>query len=70
MICARIDLGGEDAQLAADTVIAEVGEMGGDGGVIVVDRSGAALFSMNTSGMYRGRATSEGLSEVAIYADE
>ena len=70
MICARIDLGGEDAQLAADTVIAEVGEMGGDGGVIVVDRSGDALFSMNTSGMYRGRATSEGLSEVAIYADE
>lgn len=70
MICARIDLGNEDAQLAADTVIAEVGEMGGDGGVIVVDRSGDALFSMNTSGMYRGRATSEGLSEVAIYADE
>ena len=30
----------------------------------------ARVFSMNTSGMYRGRATSGGVNEVAIYADE
>ena len=48
----------------------EVGELGGDGGVIVVAPNGEAVFSMNTSGMYRGRATSGGTNEVAIYADE
>ena len=53
-----------------DAVIADVGSLGGDGGVIVVTRDGHPLFSMNTSGMYRGRATSEGLREVAIYGDE
>ncbi len=70
MVCARMEMLGEDAQTAADAVIAEVGELGGDGGVIVVDRAGHAVFSMNTSGMYRGRATSGGTSEVAIFGDE
>ena len=58
------------AQAAADDVIDDVGQLGGDGGVIVVTPEGYALFSMNTAGMYRGRATSAGDSEVAIYADE
>jgi len=58
------------AQEEIDAVIAEVGSLGGDGGVIVVTREGHPLFSMNTSGMYRGRATSAGMNEVAIYDDE
>ena len=58
------------AQEEIDAVIADVGSLGGDGGVIVVTRDGHPLFSMNTSGMYRGRATSDGLREVAIYGDE
>ena len=70
MICARMAMLGEDAQSAADAVIAEVGELGGDGGVIVVSNTGDAVFAMNTGGMYRGRATSEGLEEVAIFAGE
>jgi beta-aspartyl-peptidase (threonine type) len=53
-----------------DGVIAEVGELGGDGGVIVVSPTGVPVFAMNTPGMYRGRATAEGQSEVAIFADE
>lgn len=57
-------------QRIVDGVMAEVGEMGGDGGVIVVSPSGMPVFAMNTPGMYRGRATAEGLSEVAIFADE
>jgi len=70
IICARIDMKDEGTQEAADAVIAEVGDLGGDGGVIVVDPDGNALFAMNTSGMYRARATSGGVNEVAIYADE
>lgn len=69
-IAARIRLAGESAQLAADTVIAEVGKLGGDGGVIVVTPSGEALFAFNTPGMYRGRASSAGLRELAIFAAE
>ena len=51
-----------------DAVMAEVKELGGSGGVIVVTPEGHAVFSFNTSGMYRGRATSEGINEVAIFA--
>ncbi|WP_370031857.1 isoaspartyl peptidase/L-asparaginase family protein [Qipengyuania mesophila] len=60
----------EEAQQTADDVMGEVKELGGDGGVILVTPEGHALFSFNTSGMYRGRATSDGVNEVAIYADE
>ncbi|MBX7494993.1 isoaspartyl peptidase/L-asparaginase [Qipengyuania sp. 6B39] len=65
-----VELTDAESQAEVDAVIADVGELGGDGGVIVVTPEGHALFSMNTSGMYRGRKTSEGLNEVAIYADE
>jgi len=58
------------SQLAADAVMAEVKELGGDGGIILVTPEGHALYSFNTSGMYRGRATSEGVSEVAIFGGE
>ena len=54
----------------SDAVLQEVEDLGGDGGVIVVAPSGAAIFSFNTSGMYRGRATSDGVSEVAIFGEE
>jgi beta-aspartyl-peptidase (threonine type) len=68
-ICARIRLGGESAQRAADAAIADVGALGGSGGVIVVTPQGEMVFSFNTPGMYRGRASSAG-RDVAIYADE
>lgn len=58
------------AQNIADNVMAEVAELGGDGGVILVTPEGHAIFSFNTTGMYRGRATSDGVNEVAIFADE
>jgi beta-aspartyl-peptidase (threonine type) len=57
-------------QLAADAVMDEVKDLGGDGGIILVTPEGDALYSFNTSGMYRGRATSEGVNEVAIFAGE
>ncbi len=58
------------AQLAADAVMAEVKELGGDGGIILVTPEGHALYSFNTRGMYRGRANSDGMSEVAIFGGE
>ena len=67
-ICARMRLLGESAQQAADAVIAEIGALGGDGGVIVAAPDGTTVFAFNTPGMYRGRADSSGAREVAIFA--
>ncbi len=68
-ICARMRIGAEHPQAAADAVMAEVAAMGGSGGVIVVTPAGDGLYSFNTPGMYRGEASPAGRS-VAIYGDE
>lgn len=69
-ICAYARLTGMTLQMAADEVMADVTRMGGSGGVIVTGPNGDAVFSFTTPGMYRARATSAGLHEVAIYGDE
>lgn len=58
------------SQAVADRVMADVKALGGDGGVILVTPEGDAIFSFNTTGMYRGRATSAGVNEVAIFGGE
>lgn len=68
-ICTRTH-GGNTAQQAAEAEIADVGTIGGDGGVVVMALDGAPGFAMNTSGMYRGSISSDHPAEVAIYGDE
>ncbi|MBA4804528.1 MAG: isoaspartyl peptidase/L-asparaginase [Brevundimonas sp.] len=68
-ICVRTREGA-GAQAAAEAEIADVGAIGGDGGVIVMGVDGTPAFAMNTSGMYRGSASSGRPAAVAIYADE
>lgn len=68
-ICHRT-AGGASVQAAADGEIADVGSIGGDGGVIVLGPDGDIAFAMNTSGMYRGAVVAGGAPRVAIYADE
>jgi len=69
-ICARVRFKGEDIVTAANTVMAEVKALGGDGGVIVVAPDGSGGWSFNTPGMYRGRVSSAEAAKVAIYGDE
>lgn len=69
-IAARTRLCREEMQSAADELIGELSTLGGKGGVIVAPASGAAGWAFNTPGMYRGRADSSGMRQVAIYADE
>jgi beta-aspartyl-peptidase (threonine type) len=69
-ICARMEFNGEDAQEAADNVMAEVGDLAGDGGVIVLDGRGRHAWAMNTSGMYRAHLERGGEPVVHIFADE
>jgi beta-aspartyl-peptidase (threonine type) len=67
-ICARVRLSGVTAAKAAHDVIqGKLKEIGGDGGVIVVDREGALSLEFNTEGMFRGARDSAGRREIAIY---
>ena len=68
-IAARIRYLGEDAQAAANAVMADVEALGGNGGVILVTPAGKPIFAYNSEGMYRGIATPAGRT-VAIYGDE
>jgi beta-aspartyl-peptidase (threonine type) len=66
----RIAWARASAQEAADATIADVGSIGGDGGLIVIDGSGRIAFAMNVSGMYRGWVTSHAPLGTAIYSTE
>ena len=52
---------------AAKQVIEEIGKMGGDGGIIGLDRNGKVAMEFNTSGMYRGTVDENGKISVYIY---
>ncbi|MFZ2507904.1 MAG: isoaspartyl peptidase/L-asparaginase [Steroidobacteraceae bacterium] len=67
-ICARVRLtGARAADAARDVVQVMLKEIGGDGGVIVVDRNGELTLEYNTDGMFRGARDSRGRREIAIY---
>lgn len=51
----------------AANVISKIGNMGGDGGMIALDKNGNMAMPFNTAGMYRGAITEAGEIEVAIY---
>nr|WP_246449238.1 isoaspartyl peptidase/L-asparaginase [Sphingomonas sabuli] len=67
-ICARMRLTQMSGQEAADSVMSDVKQLGGDGGVIAVTPKGEMVYSFNTPGMYRGKASAEGRS-VALYTE-
>jgi len=69
-ICDLMRLSGMGPEEAGDNLMAEVEELGGSGGVIVVSAQGETAFSFNTSGMYRGRADSNGVNEIGIFEEE
>ncbi len=70
-ICARVAYLDESIDAAARHVVLErIPAMGGDGGVIALDREGNISMPFNTAGMARGVARSNGVLEVALFADE
>ena len=66
-IAALVKYRGLSPQAAADEALAKVRAMGGRGGVIVLDRTGDAVFSFTTEGMYRGFAKGAAKSEIRIF---
>jgi beta-aspartyl-peptidase (threonine type) len=65
----RIRLGGQSLQEAIDAVLADVGSLGGKGGLIAVAPDGEAAWGFTTAAMYRGMADSSGRT-VRVYSDE
>ena len=52
---------------ASQAVIQEIEQLGGDGGMIAIDRNGEVAMPFNTQGMYRGKVTADGKITVEIY---
>ena len=52
---------------ASKIVLEKVAKMGGDGGLIALDKNGNIAMPFNTEGMYRGAITVDGKIEIQIY---
>jgi beta-aspartyl-peptidase (threonine type) len=68
-ICARVELAGESVGDAAQSALDQVAELGGDGGVVVIDGAGGYEYVFNSKGMYRGMIDPDGM-ETAIFEQE
>jgi beta-aspartyl-peptidase (threonine type) len=68
-ISAMMEYRAMPVQQALDAEIKKVGDLGGDGGVIAMDKFGNIGVSFNSEGMYRAYINSEGKPVVEIYKD-
>ncbi len=70
-ISAMMEYKGVSLQEAAKEVIQKkVPELGGDGGIVAIDKDGNIAMEFNTAGMYRAHMNAEGELLVKIYKDE
>lgn len=67
-ICARVKYQGQSAAQASSAVMSELAQVGGTGGVIVVDAAGALSWAFNTEGMYRAMLGANTPLKVEIFA--
>lgn len=66
-VAARMEYQQVPLAQAAQTTIDKVGKMGGDGGLIALDRAGNITMPFNSEGMYRGFVKADGKPQVLIY---
>jgi L-asparaginase / beta-aspartyl-peptidase len=70
-VSALMEFKGLSLKEACETVIKDrLIQIGGDGGLIAVDRSGNLCLIFNTAGMYRGQVNSSGEMSLGIYGEE
>lgn len=67
---ARMEYGGAHLGAASAATIARVGQLGGEGGLIAVDRAGRVAMPFNSAGMYRAWHTPFEGPRVALFGDE
>jgi len=68
-IASRMRYLGEGVEQASAHVVAELGTIGGSGGLIAVDAQGQVSLPFNSSGMYRGVIAADGMAMTAIYQE-
>jgi beta-aspartyl-peptidase (threonine type) len=69
-ICSLMEYRAMPVQQAADMVIKQkLQNLGGDGGIIAMDKFGNMAISFNSEGMYRAYVNSDGKPVVEIYKD-
>jgi L-asparaginase / beta-aspartyl-peptidase len=69
-ICARMRFGGRTLdQAVREVVLEELPALGGEGGVIAMDRRGQVAMEFNSEGMFRASRVHGGEAKVAIYRD-
>jgi beta-aspartyl-peptidase (threonine type) len=69
-VSALMEYGGLSLDQAADSVIMKkLPGMGGEGGLIALDRQGHVAMTFCTEGMYRGYITKKGQGKTFIYSD-
>ena len=67
-ISAMMEYKGVTLQEAAHEVIQEkVPALGGDGGIVAIDKDGNVTMEFNTPGMYRAHMNAEGEIIIGIY---
>lgn len=69
-IAAQMEYKGTPLAQAAESTLAKVAQLGGDGGVICIDRQANVALPFNTPGMYRAFRTSKGTEDVAIFGNK
>jgi L-asparaginase / beta-aspartyl-peptidase len=68
-IAAQMEYRGSTLEQAAQASLAKVARLGGDGGVVAIDRDGCVALPFNTPGMYRAFRLSTGAASIAIFKD-
>lgn len=66
-LSAMMEYKGFSVKEAGDAVLQKVEKLGGNGGLIALDKNGNMTMPFNTSGMYRGAITADGKMEVYIF---
>lgn len=65
----RMRLTGQSVSEASDASIADVGRLGGDGGLIALDAEGNIAMPYNSEGMKRAALYPDGKIQVAVFRD-
>jgi beta-aspartyl-peptidase (threonine type) len=70
-ISAMMEYKGISLQEAASEVIQKkVPDLGGDGGIVAIDKDGNVSMEFNTAGMYRAHMNADGELSIGIYKNE
>ena len=66
-VAAKYEYQNKDVKTATQEVMLEIEKLGGDGGMIALDKNGNVAMTFNTEGMYRGTVTEDGEINIEIY---